>query len=153
MNEAANSPENRTQTRALVNKMVSDKASADEIAALVDKMLDAGVRIYSDIAVKKLLGARVLILPDDKPDETPSGLVIPDNIKSLDEQVSTGLVIKTGPGTWSDERWAVTGQGWRPPQVSRGQRVLFSNRAGIPVDIMSIRHRLLMEGDIFGVIE
>ena len=91
------------------------------------------------------LGDRVVVEPDEDQDmRTPSGLVIPDTAK---EKPQMGKVVAVGPGRRNDdgERMA--------PDVSEGDKVLYSKYGGTEVKIDGIEYLVLSANDLLAVVK
>jgi len=78
----------------------------------------------------ELTGHSVLILPDQIPETTTSGIVVPKTIKELP---NTGKVIGVGPAT---------------DVVRPGERVTFIRKAGSAVYIEDVEHLIIHEAKI-----
>ena len=88
---------------------------------------------------------RLLVLPDEKQDiRTRSGIIIPG--KTEDDKPSTGVVIVAG-----------TGEKDRPMKYKNGDVVLYSNYAGIEVNLDLTgegvkEYKVMNQLDIMGII-
>ncbi len=90
------------------------------------------------------LGDRVLVLRIDEEELTSGGIIIPDTAK---EKPQEGKVISVGPGK-RDEGGKII-----PPDVKKGNRVLFGKYAGTEIKIGGVEHLIMREDDILGIIE
>lgn len=72
-----------------------------------------------------LLGERVMVLPDESDErKTPSGLIIPQNVKIHNNQYRAGVIWKKGTGTpWNSM-----------DDVHVKERIGFKRGAGIPYE-------------------
>ncbi|MBO8178764.1 MAG: co-chaperone GroES [Bacillus sp. (in: Bacteria)] len=91
----------------------------------------------------KPLGDRVVIELVESEDKTASGIVLPDTAK---EKPQEGKVVAVGTGRVleSGERVA--------PEVSVGDRIIFSKYAGTEVKYQGTEYLILRESDILAVI-
>ena len=91
------------------------------------------------------LGDRVVVEPDEDQDmRTPSGLVIPDTAK---EKPQMGKVVAVGPGRRNDDGERMQ------PDVSEGDKVLYSKYGGTEVKIDGIEYLVLSANDLLAVVE
>ena len=89
------------------------------------------------------LGSNVVIRPMDAEEVTAGGIVLPD---SAQEQPKEGRVLSIGDGK-------VLADGSRgEPQVSEGDRVVYSSYAGSPVQIEGEDLLIMSEDDILAVV-
>ncbi len=72
------------------------------------------------------LGDRVLIRPDEAPDVSPGGVIIPDVAQ---EKPQLGVVVGVGPGKLLDDG------SHRPLEIAEGETVLYSRYGGNEVEI------------------
>lgn len=92
----------------------------------------------------KPLEDRVLIKPIEQDSKTSSGLYLPESAK---EKPIQGKIISTGPGKLLDN-------GTRASlSVKKGDTVVYSQYAGTPVEIKGVKHLILRETELLGVIE
>jgi chaperonin GroES len=98
------------------------------------------------MAVKvRPLHDRVIVNRLAQEEETSKGgIIIPDNAK---EKPHEGQVVAVGPGRRADDGKIV------PPDVEKGDRILFGKYSGTDVEIDGEEHLILQENDILGVIE
>lgn len=87
---------------------------------------------------------RILVKRVESEDKTASGIIIPDNAK---EKPQEGKVIAVGSGKQLDDG------NTRKPEVSVGDKVLFSKYAGSEVKLDGDEHLIMREDDILGVLE
>jgi chaperonin GroES len=87
---------------------------------------------------------RVLIRPLDTEERTAGGIIIPDTAK---EKPQEGKVIAVGPGARTEDGTLI------PPDVKKGDRVLFGKWSGTEVKIDGDDLLIMKEADLLGVIE
>lgn len=94
----------------------------------------------------KVLGAMLLIEPDkEQENTTKSGIILTED--SLAHRYKYGTVKKLGTGV-------VLPTGIRTEfNVKVGDRVLYKDFAGIPIEIDGIEYLEMVESDLLGVIE
>ncbi|HED53013.1 MAG TPA: co-chaperone GroES [Phycisphaerales bacterium] len=91
----------------------------------------------------KPLEDRVLVKPEDPETKTASGLYLPESSK---ERPIQGKVISTGPGKLLDN-------GTRAKMsVEKGDTVVYSKYAGNEIEIKGVKHLILRESELLGVI-
>ncbi len=92
----------------------------------------------------KPLEDRVLVKPSDPEEKTASGLYLPQGAKEKPQQ---GTVIATGPGRLLKD-------GKRAPvNVKKGETVVYGKYSGSEIEIKGVKHVILEENDLLGVIE
>lgn len=92
----------------------------------------------------KPLEDRILIKPLDPETKTASGLYLPETAK---ERPMKGEVVATGPGKRLDN-------GKRGEMsVSKGDTVVFAKYAGTEVEIKNVKHLIMRETELLGVID
>jgi chaperonin GroES len=87
---------------------------------------------------------RVLIKPIEPETKTESGLYLPESAK---EKPMQGKVVAVGPGKLLDNGERVR------PSVKKGDTVVFGKYAGTEVEIKNIKHMILRESELLGLIE
>ena len=87
---------------------------------------------------------RVVVRRIEEETKTAGGIIIPDTAK---EKPMQGEVIAVGPGA-RDEAGRIV-----PPDVKKGDRVLFGKWSGTEVKIDGQDLLIMKESDILGVIE
>ncbi|MDA1132940.1 MAG: co-chaperone GroES [Proteobacteria bacterium] len=87
---------------------------------------------------------RVLVRRIEEEEKTKGGIIIPDTAK---EKPSEGKVIAVGPGARTDDGKI------QPPDVKKGNRVLFGKWAGTEVRVEGEDLLIMKESDIMGIIE
>ena len=92
----------------------------------------------------KPLDDRVVIKREDEDKKTKGGIIIPDTAK---EKPQRGKIVAVGPGKRDKDGKRI------PPDVKKGDLVLFGKYAGTEIKIDGIDHVVLNTDDIFGVIE
>ncbi|MCL4196401.1 MAG: co-chaperone GroES [Phycisphaerales bacterium] len=92
----------------------------------------------------KPLDDRVLVKPSDPEEKTASGLYLPQGAKEKPQQ---GTVVATGPGRLLKD-------GKRSPiAVKKGETVVYGKYSGSEIEIKGVKHVILEESDLLGVIE
>ena len=86
---------------------------------------------------------RILVKRLDGEEKTAGGIIIPDNAK---EKPMEGEVIAVGNGKRLDDGSLAK------PDVTVGDKVLFSKYAGSEVKLDGIEHLVMREDDILGVL-
>ena len=87
---------------------------------------------------------RVLVLRLEEEKKTKGGIVIPDTAK---EKPQEGKVVGVGSGKTDDKGKRI------PPDVKKGDRVLFGKYAGNEIKIDGVEHLIMREDDILAVLE
>ncbi len=91
----------------------------------------------------KPLEDRVLVKPDEAETKTASGLYLPESSK---ERPIQGRVVAAGPGKLLDN-------GQRAKMsVGKGDTVVYSKYAGNEIEIKGVKHLILRETELLGVI-
>jgi chaperonin GroES len=87
---------------------------------------------------------RVIVKPLDAETKTASGLFLPESAK---ERPMQGKVVATGPGKMLDNgtRMAM--------MVKKGDTVVFGKYAGTEVDIKNVKHIIVRESELLGVLD
>ncbi len=92
----------------------------------------------------KPLEDRVLVKPIEAETKTASGIYLPDTAK---EKPVRGEVVAVGPGKRLDN-------GKRAEMsVSKGDTVVYGKYAGTEVEIKGVKHLILRESELLGVLE
>jgi chaperonin GroES len=86
---------------------------------------------------------RILVKRLEAESKTASGIIIPDNAK---EKPMEGEVIAVGNGKLLEDGKI------HKPDLSVGDKVLFSKYAGSEVSLSGVEHLILREDDVLGVI-
>ena len=92
----------------------------------------------------KPLEDRILVKPLDPETKTASGIYLPQSAK---EKPMQGKVVATGPGKLLDNGERVT------PAVNKGDTVVFGKYAGTEVEIKNVKHMIIRESELLGLIE
>ena len=92
----------------------------------------------------KPLEDRVLIKPSDPETKTDSGIYLPESAK---EKPIQGKVVALGPGKLLDSGERVK------PSVKKGDTVVFGKYAGTEIEIKNVKHVIMRESELLGVIE
>ncbi len=87
---------------------------------------------------------RILVKPLDAETKTASGLYLPEAAK---ERPMKGKVVSMGPGKMLDSGERLT------LSVKKGDTVLFGKYSGTEVEIKNIKHLIIRESELLGVIE
>ncbi len=92
----------------------------------------------------KPLDNRVLIKPADPEEKTASGLYLPQGAKEKPQQ---GTIVAVGPGRLLKD-------GKRAPiAVKKGEKVVYGRYAGSEIELKGVKHVILEETELLGVIE
>ncbi len=92
----------------------------------------------------KPLEDRILIKPLDPEKKTASGIFLPESAK---ERPMQGKVVALGPGKLLDN-------GKRSaPTIKVGDTVVFAKYAGTEVEIKTVKHLIVRESDLLGLLE
>ncbi|TAD78564.1 MAG: co-chaperone GroES [Oscillatoriales cyanobacterium] len=89
------------------------------------------------------LGDRVLVKVAAAEEKTAGGILLPDNAK---EKPQVGEVVAVGPGKRNDDGSR------QAPEVSPGNKVLYSKYAGTDIKLGGEDYVLLSEKDILAVV-
>lgn len=91
----------------------------------------------------KPLGDRVLVKPEEEKEVQKGGIIIPDSAK---EKPQEGVIVAVGSGKTADsgEKQAL--------EVKEGDKVLYSKYGGTEVAIDGVKHLLMREDDILGIL-
>ncbi|MFP4140054.1 MAG: co-chaperone GroES [Planctomycetota bacterium] len=90
------------------------------------------------------LGEKVLVQRLEAEQVTKGGIVLPDTAK---EKPQEGTIIAVGDGK-------LMGDGERAdPQVSKGDRVLFTSYAGTEIKVDGEEYLLMSESDILAIVD
>ena len=92
----------------------------------------------------KPLEDRVLIKPDNPETKTESGIFLPESAK---EKPIQGRIIAVGPGKMLDNGERVR------PSVKKGDTVVFGKYAGSEIEIKNVKHMIMRESELLGIIE
>ena len=87
---------------------------------------------------------RILIKPIDPETKTASGIYLPESAK---EKPMQGKVVAIGPGKLLDNGERIQ------PSVKKGDTVVFGKYAGTEVEIKNVKHMIIRESELLGVIE
>lgn len=92
----------------------------------------------------KPLEDRILIKPIDPETKTKSGIYLPESAK---EKPMQGKVVATGPGKMLDngQRMEIG--------VKKGDTVVYGKYSGTEIEIKNIKHLIMRESELLGVIE
>lgn len=91
----------------------------------------------------KPLEDRVLVKPIEQDTKTESGLYLPETAK---ERPMKGQVVATGPGKRLDNGTIAK------PSVKNGDTVVFGKYAGSEIEIKGVKHLIMRESELLGVL-
>lgn len=91
----------------------------------------------------KPLEDRVLVKPIEQDTKTESGLYLPETAK---ERPMKGQVVATGPGKRLDNGTLAK------PSVKNGDTVVFGKYAGSEIEIKGVKHLIMRESELLGVL-
>lgn len=89
------------------------------------------------------LGDRVFVKVSASEEKTAGGILLPDTAK---EKPQVGEVVSVGPGKRSDDGSR------QEPEVTVGQKVLYSKYAGTDIKLGTDEYVLLSEKDILAIV-
>lgn len=92
----------------------------------------------------KPLEDRILIKPTDPETKTASGIYLPESAK---EKPMQGKVVAMGPGKLLDNGERIE------PSVRKGDTVVFGKYSGTEIEIKNVKHIIVRESELLGVIE
>ncbi|HBP53297.1 MAG TPA: co-chaperone GroES [Synechococcus sp. UBA8638] len=95
------------------------------------------------VSTVKPLGDRVFVKVSESEDKTSGGILLPDTAK---EKPQVGEVAQVGPGKRNDDGTRQT------PEISVGDRVLYSKYAGTDIKLGADEYVLLSEKDILAIV-
>lgn len=95
------------------------------------------------VSTVKPLGDRIFIKVSESEEKTAGGILLPDTAK---EKPQVGEVVQVGPGKRNDDGSR------QAPEVSIGDKVLYSKYAGTDIKLGSDEYVLLSEKDILAVV-
>ncbi|MCP9819125.1 MAG: co-chaperone GroES [Prochlorococcaceae cyanobacterium] len=95
------------------------------------------------VSTVKPLGDRVFIKVSDSDQTTAGGILLPDTAQ---EKPQVGEVVQVGPGKRSDDGSR------QAPEVSVGDKVLYSKYAGTDIKLGGNEFVLLSEKDILAIV-
>ncbi len=96
------------------------------------------------MAIKKLLGDRVLVKPLEPKEVKKGGIIIPDTAK---EKSQEGKVIEVGRGKMLEDGKVV------PLEVKKGDRVLYKEYGGTEIKIEAEKYLILEGEDILAILK
>lgn len=92
----------------------------------------------------KPLADRVVVKPVEDAETVRGGIIIPDTAK---EKPMQGEIIEVGPGRTNEDGKRT------PPEVKKGDRVLYGKYSGTEVSIGGDDFLIMRESDIFAIIQ
>lgn len=90
------------------------------------------------------LGEKILVKLLESEEKTKGGIILPDTAK---EEKAEGQVVSVGPGKTLESGKI------QPPEVKKGDRVIFGKYAGDEVLIEGKKHKILKEDEVLAVYE
>ena len=106
-----------------------------------------------------VIGDRVLISPDDRADQTTSGLYLPPTVKEK-EKVMSGYVVKTGPGyaipdMVSEESWN-SGRNkelkYIPLQANEGDYAIFLKESAMEIEFEGNKYLIVPHSALLALV-
>ena len=91
----------------------------------------------------KPLGDRVLVKRLDEEQQTKGGIIVPDTAKEKPQQ---GKITEVGPGRMTDDGKRI------PPDVKKGNKVLFGKSSGTEISVGDEEYLILREEDILAIV-
>lgn len=95
------------------------------------------------VSTVKPLGDRIFVKVSESEEKTAGGILLPDTAK---EKPQVGSVAQVGPGKRNDDGTR------QAPEVSVGDKVLYSKYAGTDIKLGSDEYVLLSEKDILAIV-
>ena len=95
------------------------------------------------VSTVKPLGDRIFIKVSASDEKTAGGILLPDTAQ---EKPQVGEVVQVGPGKYNDDGTRQT------PEVSVGDKVLYSKYAGTDIKLGGDEFVLLSEKDILAIV-
>jgi chaperonin GroES len=95
------------------------------------------------VTTVKPLGDRIFIKVSESEERTAGGILLPDTAK---EKPQVGEVVQVGPGKHNEDGSR------QAPEVSIGDRVLYSKYAGTDIKLGTDEYVLLSEKDILAIV-
>ncbi len=92
----------------------------------------------------KPLADRLVVEPQERQEQTPSGLVLPETAK---ERPQEGIVVAVGPGRRDDDGNRI------PIDVTVGEMILFAKYAGAEIKMDDKKLLILNETDVLAIVE
>ena len=91
----------------------------------------------------KVFGARLVLIPDKKEEQTTSGIILPEKAQ---EETYTGTVIAVGQGVRLENGTHF------PMEVQVGDKVMYSRLAGVPYEENGEHYLIINENHIIAII-
>jgi|TARA_B110000196_G_C20594687_1_gene407959 chaperonin GroES len=92
----------------------------------------------------KPLEDRVIIRPLEAQSRTESGIYLPESAK---EKPMQGKIVACGPGKRLDNGERVK------PSVTKGDTVVYGKYAGTEIEIKNVKHIIVRESELLGILE
>lgn len=90
------------------------------------------------------LGEKIVVKLLESEEKTKGGIILPDTAK---EEKAEGEVVAVGPGKTLESGKV------QPPEVKKGDRVIFGKYAGDEVLIDGKKHKIIKEEEVLAVFE
>jgi chaperonin GroES len=87
---------------------------------------------------------RILVKRVEEEEKTKGGIIIPDTAK---EKPAEGKVMEVGKGKLDESGKRI------PPEVKKGDRILFGKYSGTEVKIEGKEYLIMREEDVLGIID
>ena len=107
-----------------------------------------------------VIGARVLIRPDESAEKSPAGLYLPPTVREK-EDVWGGVVVEVGPGLPVSDPNSVEEEPWKteienvryiPPQAETGDYALFLKKASVEINVEENKYLIVPQAAILVII-
>jgi chaperonin GroES len=92
----------------------------------------------------KPLEDRVIVRPLEAQSRTESGIYLPESAK---EKPMQGKIVACGPGKRLDNGERVK------PSVAKGDTVVYGKYAGTEIEIKNVKHIIVRESELLGILE
>ena len=90
------------------------------------------------------LGEKIVVKLLESEEKTKGGIILPDTAK---EEKAEGEVVAVGPGKTLESGKV------QPPEVKKGDRVIFGKYAGDEVLIDGKKHKIIKEEEVLAIFE
>lgn len=90
----------------------------------------------------KVIGARMVLIPEHVDNKTASGIYIPDKAQ---EETFTGVVVAVGEGQ------RLESGAHFPMSVNVGDKVLYMRTSGVPVEYDGVTHIVINESHVLAI--
>ena len=92
----------------------------------------------------KPLDDRILVKPEEAEAKTASGIFLPEGAK---EKPMMGKIVATGPGKLTDDGKRAA------PSIKKGDTVVYGKYAGTEIELAGVKHLIMKESELLGVID